>query len=163
MFGSLLRPKRHYLRILDSGRMSSSSMSGRSFFDGSVSTVILAGCTSFWSPGYLIGSNREVFPFHSHEVKAHVVTVRNRVLLRRGDHSNVGYPHHSLLVASCIEGYVLIRTMVHGTEDELLLALSFLVSRAEEFLLGPPWEGQVIVGHLSSQVKCTKRRKVAST
>ena len=57
---------------------------------------------------------------------------------------------------------MLIGSMVHRPDEDVLLAFALLVSGTEEFFLSPRWNGAVTVCHVSSEEECTKRWKIAA-
>ena len=151
-FGILFRPKINstwtQLRTED---WSSTSMSDSTFFMSTVSAVVWNGSTE-------VDFRGEILPFRGDELQAHMVAVGNRVLLRRGDHAYVSYTKLTFLITSSFVCSVLIGTMVHRPDDDLL-AIFLLASWIKEITFCPRWDCAVTVCHLSSKEKRTERRQ----
>ena len=108
-------------------------MSGTPFFVSTIGAVIRSGLIQVLSHG-------QVWPFHSDKLQPHVVTVCNRVLLRRGDHSKVSYAKLSFFVASSLECNMLVGPMVHRPDDDVLKGLCPSCQRSREVLSQPTVE-----------------------
>ena len=82
-----------------------------------------------------------------------MVAVGNRVLLRRGDDSLVGYTKLRHFVATSFVCGVDICTSIHRPNDDVLLSFPFLLDRVEKLSCRPVWDGLVTVGYFSAQVE----------
>ena len=82
-----------------------------------------------------------------------MVAAGNRVLLRRGDDSLVGYTKLRHFVATSFVCGVDICTSIHRPNDDVLLSFSFLLDGVKKLSCRPIWDGLVAVGYFSAKVK----------